>query len=342
MFVPVEAPAESLRPASSGISENDWAVLSDFWYAVARSEDVGSTPHRAKLLDVELVLFRDEADRVAISLDRCPHRHVRLSSGQVIEGQIECPFHGLRFDGAGQCRFVPALGREAKLPASYSVQTFPVQEKYGLVWTCLGDGTRNALPHLPMFDDLDPSKITYGAVNVWPIAAPRQIENFFDLAHLPFVHARTLGGDPHQAIQPGRIEQQDDGIIQHAQYVEGGPDGASRLGQYRYRVVLPFTIDFQVNYPEHPEDKLISSDIATPVSAHSCLVFQMHRVEGGRAAGQPLVDMLEIVNSEDRTVLSELTLPDMPLVMNREIHLPVDRISDAYRKRLRELGLGRS
>lgn len=342
MFVPIDAPEQSLRPDASGISPNDWSILADFWYAVARAEDIGTSPVRSKLLDVELVLFRDVDGRIAVQLDRCPHRHVRLSGGEVIDGQIECPFHGLRFDGSGQCRHVPALGREAKLPGSYRVQTFPTREKYGLVWTCLGDPARYEVPSLPRFDELDPAQITFGPIKDWLISAPRQIENFIDLAHLPFVHAKTLGGDRGMPLKPGRIEQQDDGIIQHAEYVETGHDGADRLGVYRYRVILPFTIDFQVTYPDHPGDGLVSSDIATPVSAHVSRVYQLHRVEGGRAAGQKLVDMLELVNDEDRAVLADLTLPDLPLVMNREIHLPVDKVSDAYRSRLRDLGLGRS
>jgi phenylpropionate dioxygenase-like ring-hydroxylating dioxygenase large terminal subunit len=342
MFVPLDAPAQTLRPAHSGIAPGDWSILADFWYAIARAEDIGEAPVASRLLDVELVLFREEGGTIAVTLDRCPHRHVRLSGGAVVKGQIECPFHGLRFDGTGQCRHVPALGRQTqRLPASYGVQTFPMREKYGLVWTCLGDPARHDIPSLPTFEDVDPAEITFGPISDWPVSAPRQIENFVDLAHLPFVHARTLGGDPARALKPGRIEQQDDGIIQHAEYIETGHDGADRLGVYRYRVVLPFTIDFQVTYPEHPGDRLISSDIATPVSAHVSRVFQLHRVAGGRAAGQGLVDMLEVVNGEDRAVLAQLTLPDLPLVMNREIHLPVDKVSDAYRARLRDLGLGR-
>lgn len=340
MFIPLDAPTETLRPATSAIAESDWAILADYWYALAIAEDVGDQPVKSRLLDVELLLFRGEDGGITVGLDRCPHRHVRLSGGRMVDGQIECPFHGLRFDGSGQCRHVPALGRSAKLPDSYRMTTFPMVERYGLVWTCLGDPERQDIPHLPTMSDVDPAQITYGPVKDWPMSAPRQIENFFDLAHLPFIHARTLGGDPDRALKPGRIEQTEDGIILHAEYVETGGDHGDRLGQYRYRVVLPFTIDFQVVYPDHPEERLVSSDIATPISAHVSRVFQLHRVEGGRAAGGKLVDMLEVVNDEDRAMLAELTIPDLPLTMNREIHLPVDNVANAYRTRLRELGLG--
>jgi len=195
-------------------------------------------------------------------------------------------FHGLRFDGQGQCRHVPALGRAAKLPDSYRVRTFPAVERYGLVWTCLGDPQRASIPDLPTMADVDPAELTYGPVSDWPMSAPRQIENFIDLAHLPFIHATTLGGDPARAIKPARIEHTDDAVIQYAEYVETGPDGAEKPALYRYRVVLPFMIDFQVSYPDDPAHRLISCDIATPISAHVSRVLSTSRGRGrprGRA-----------------------------------------------------------
>lgn len=341
MFIPIGAPAEPIRPATSQIAASDWDILAGFWYAVAIAEDVKDAPVKARLLDVELLLFRGHNGAIILGLDRCPHRHVRLSAGRMVNGQIECPFHGMRFGEGGRCQYVPALGRTARLPDNYRMTTFPAEERYGLVWTCLGDPHRHAIPDLPTMGDIDPAEITFGPVIDWPISAPRQIENFIDLAHLPFVHARTLGGDPDRALKPGRIEQTEDGIILHAEYLEQGADGKDKPGRYRYRVVLPFTIDFQVTYPDHPGERLVSSDIATPVSAHVSRVFQLHRVDGGRTAGRKLVEMLEVVNSEDRAMLAELTISDLPLEMNREIHLPVDNVANAYRARLRELGLGR-
>lgn len=340
MFVPIDRPAEGLRPGASQIAAGDWEVLSHFWYPLAIAAEVGAAPVKARLLDVEIVLFRDEHGAIAAMRDKCPHRYVRLSSGEVVDGRIECPFHGMRFDGTGQCRLVPALGRETRLPASYRVTAFPVRERYGLVWTCLGDPDRHALPSLPMFDDMAAQDITFGPVDDWAISAPRQIENFIDIAHLPYVHAATLGGEKLRALKPAQVEQHDDAVVLTAQYVEKGHDGGDEPAQYRYRVVLPFIVDFQVSYANHPDRRLISADIAAPISAYVSRVFQLHKVAGGPEAGKSLVAVLATVNAEDRKVLAELADPDLPLDMTREIHLPVDNVSHAYRQRLRALGLG--
>lgn len=342
MFVPLDdVPLTALRPASSLISASDWAVLADFWYPVAFVKELGEQPFKARLLDVELVLFKGAEGEIAVLQDVCPHRLVRLSGGQVVDGRIVCPFHGLRFDAAGVCRQVPALGpNDVKLPPSYRVRRFPVQIKYGLVWTCLGDPERNVVPVYPAMDAVEPERIGELPPQMWPMSAPRQIENFFDLAHLPYVHAKTLGGDPLGAIAPGRVEQRDDGVTLHARYIETRTSDRPIPCRYTYRMVLPFSIEFQVVAEDDPHHTLLSCDIASPVSAHETRVFQLlvDAQEGGPMAG--LAKALEVVNCEDMAIFRDLTRPDLPLDQHHEIHLPVDNISNAYRARLRALGLG--
>lgn len=342
MFIPLDqAPQRALRPDSSAISASDWAVLADFWFPVAFVRELGDEPFKARLLDVDLVLFRGAEGEIAVLRDVCPHRLVRLSAGRVENGRIVCPFHGLRFDATGACRQVPVLGGgDVRLPPSYRVQGFPVQIKYGLVWTCLGDATRHALPVFPAVDAVPPERVGQMVPALWPMSAARQIENFFDLAHLPYVHANTLGGDPLGVITPGRIEQREDGVTLHARYLETRTAAHPVPCRYTYRVVMPFNIEFQVEAEDDPQHTMLSCDIASPVSAHETRVFQLlvDAQEGGPLAG--LADALTVVNGEDMAIFRELTVPDLPLDQRHEIHLPVDNISNAYRARLRDLGLG--
>ncbi|MBL4812252.1 MAG: Rieske 2Fe-2S domain-containing protein, partial [Rhodobacteraceae bacterium] len=80
-----------------------------YWHAVARVGDVGfKRPYRTWFNGTPIVLFNSARGWAALA-DRCPHRHVELSKGRVINGEIECPYHGWRFDGAGQCTQVPGL-----------------------------------------------------------------------------------------------------------------------------------------------------------------------------------------------------------------------------------------
>jgi nitrite reductase/ring-hydroxylating ferredoxin subunit/uncharacterized membrane protein len=79
------------------------------WQAVGRLD--GMPDGVATRLDVEgpeLVAVRD-GDEVHVLEDRCTHRGGPLSEGEVIDGCVECPWHGSRFDLAdGRVRRGPA------------------------------------------------------------------------------------------------------------------------------------------------------------------------------------------------------------------------------------------
>jgi phenylpropionate dioxygenase-like ring-hydroxylating dioxygenase large terminal subunit len=338
MFIPRDSePCAHLRPASSAIAAGDWDILAHFWYPVAHLEEVGEAPFAARLLDVDLVLYRSEQG-ITAARDRCPHRHVRLSAGTVEGGQVICPYHALAFDGAGQCTRVPALGRDARLPASYRLETFPVEIRYGLVWTCLDPTAARLIPTLNGIPD-DGTGIVFIKTRTWPVSAARQIENFFDLGHLPIVHGRTLGGNPADRVTPGKIDHQDDAVTLTAQYVETPFGGAPRPCQYVYRVILPFAIDFTVLDDTGHEMKLF--DLVCPRSAYETRVFQfMKDTRDVDENHRALIEGLDAVNLEDMHILENLTMPDLPLDMRHEIHLQVDNIAQAYRQRLGGLGLG--
>ena len=213
-----------LRPEHSEICPSDWENLSKYWYPVARIEDVGGEPVPMALLDVQLVLFRS-GEGISVVLDRCPHRWVRLSAGTVVNGNIECAYHALQFSGSGQCVHIPGALKatgSSKVPRAYRVESFPVKEKFGLVWTCLDDTGGTDLPEFP---GLDGCKLLYNEPRDVPCSAHRQIENFFDMGHLPIVHQPSLGGDVNNPIAPGEVSSLGDGVLQMIAYYDEIPLG---------------------------------------------------------------------------------------------------------------------
>ena len=327
-----------LRPQASGISENDWGVLSRFWYPVAYEHEVEDTPVAAKLLDVDLVIFR-AGDEIGVALDRCPHRHIKLSAGTIVEDGIKCMYHGLVFNTGGQCTFVPSIDPGTKLPATWRLTSFPMQRRYGLVWTCLAQETDRDVPALLRDEDQDASRLLFVKARIWPVSAARQMENFIDLAHLPHIHSESLGGDPDNIIKPGNIEHTEDGIIQTAGYTEVPFGSTPRDVVFTYRVVLPFAIDFIVNDPTGGDQR--TCNIPSPRSADECKVFQFSiDTRDMDDARRSLLNGWDIINQEDIGVLRHLAVPDLPLDARHEIHLPADNVSHAYRQRLREFGLG--
>ena len=80
--------------------------FANVWTIVGLADDViAGKPLAMKVAGERVVFFRDANGKAAALIDRCPHRGVALSLGRVDRGEIECPFHGWRFDGAGRnCR----------------------------------------------------------------------------------------------------------------------------------------------------------------------------------------------------------------------------------------------
>lgn len=81
----------------------------------------------------DLVLWRAASGHLACWPDRCPHRGMRLSHGFVRGELLSCIYHGWRFDGAGQCRKIPAHP-DLEPPAAIRVTDYPCAERDGLVW----------------------------------------------------------------------------------------------------------------------------------------------------------------------------------------------------------------
>ena len=104
-------------------------INQNHWYAVARSIELKSQPLSITLWHQPIVLYRGCSGKIYALEDICPHRFIKLSSGRVIADELECAYHGWRFESSGKCSHVPYLGNDQKLP-SCQVQTFPVQERH--------------------------------------------------------------------------------------------------------------------------------------------------------------------------------------------------------------------
>jgi len=340
MFIPLDEAPWNLRPPTSQISPNDWAVLARYWYPVAVDGDVKQAPVKGKLLDVDIVIYRVE-DQVAVALDVCPHRHIRLSAGRIVDDRLVCPFHGLAFNAAGMCTNVPALGRQVKLPATYHLYKVRSAARYGLIWACLDEDSGEQIPDFPAGDEAGLDRLAFGIVRDWPISAARQVEGFTDIAHLPFIHPSAIGGDPNAILAPALVEATKVGFVMRAQYLET-PEGLEpMLKKMTYRITMPFMIDFETQTVDEPTPDIRMINFPAPITAHECRVFSVFVLDGPSPSRESQPGPGDLVNSEDIELVKHLARPDLPLNQKWEIHIPLDNNSVEYRKRLRELGLGR-
>jgi ferredoxin-NADP reductase/nitrite reductase/ring-hydroxylating ferredoxin subunit len=108
------------------------------WYPIAAAHDL---PFRhvfhGQLLGREFAVWRADDGYVNIWENRCLHRGVRLSIGINDGRELKCQYHGWRYaNRTAGCTYIPAHPADA--PArTITVRTFPVIEKYGLIWSRL-------------------------------------------------------------------------------------------------------------------------------------------------------------------------------------------------------------
>jgi phenylpropionate dioxygenase-like ring-hydroxylating dioxygenase large terminal subunit len=112
----------------------------EYWYPGIAARRVRGRPVRLTILGEELVLFRDEAGRVAALSDWCPHRGARLSLGLCeFKGTVTCPYHGYVFDGSGQCVAGLIERPDSPFVPKLRARVYPTEERMGIVFVWMGE-----------------------------------------------------------------------------------------------------------------------------------------------------------------------------------------------------------
>jgi len=120
------------------------------WFPVARSAEVGTTPLTVGAGGQAYVVLRlrPGAEVTALSA-RCPHRLVPLAAATVVDGRVQCPYHGWQFNAEGRCVDIPSLGPAGTPPPRADLSTpWAVEERDGWVWLA-PDPTPTARPPRP-------------------------------------------------------------------------------------------------------------------------------------------------------------------------------------------------
>ena len=212
------------------------AYLMNAWYAAAFDSEVTRTPLGRTLLDLPVVLYRTEAGTAVALHNRCSHRFVPLSAGRLVGDAIECGYHGLRFDRAGECVFNP---HASAVPKAARIRSFPVLERHGVVWFWPGEPKRADPALIPAeFDFL--SSPDYVAVRGYlPVKANYILvsDNLLDLSHVAYLHPQfsVAGMKPEDRIRSTeyKFEQDGDKVITRRSRIGVPPNDRSRA---RYNI----------------------------------------------------------------------------------------------------------
>lgn len=169
------------------------------WHPVMYAHELGEKPSGTQLLGEHLVIWRDGAGKPHAMRDLCIHRGTALSLGWVKDDCIVCPYHGWRYNAAGNCTLIPQMSNP-NIPTKARVDAYACVQRYGLIWVCLHDTPTYPLPELPELENGSYKIVNTGPFQ-WNADASRQIENFTDFGHFPWVHPGLLG-DVNRPLVP--------------------------------------------------------------------------------------------------------------------------------------------
>jgi phenylpropionate dioxygenase-like ring-hydroxylating dioxygenase large terminal subunit len=320
------------------------------WYVAGIAADLGDDPLRIKILAHNFVLFRNDTGIHCLS-DLCCHRGASLSVGVCKDNQIQCPQHGWLFNGEGKCTFLPAgIKTPTEPPKKARVPSYPVEEKYGLIFVFLGELGEDERPAVP---DIMPEWES----GEWhkdvitrdkDINYMRMAENYNDPCHVHYIHefAKWL---------PKGVTIVDEELTDH--YVKAWHAAWDAEGKHSHSSGLMMEYDViscvsrNTNYqPDYPPQ--IVTAYVTPVDDHNTRIHmvilmpkdEMTMLDGSKARGatadehKDLIKMTrDVVMDEDYVVL-RTTRPVKPAAPSEELLVETDRTIAQVRKLTKDYG----
>jgi phenylpropionate dioxygenase-like ring-hydroxylating dioxygenase large terminal subunit len=324
----------------------------NFWYPVATSEELtDEQPRRVQILGLKFVAFRDTEGQAHVLSDTCVHRGASLGKGRLKDGCVECPYHGWRYGGDGRCVAIPSLAGGEKPPARAKVDSYPIQEKYGIVFAFLGDLPEDERPPIWDVTEFDQPDWRANRLVVFEVDYyyERSVENGLDPAHNEFVHPNQgapqvqhdfrkhpieieehpWGGQfkvafDHPDEEMGLLASKD---IGHTK-TDGVVAGSGHLGPNTLVTTIQFneTNIFRQYFFEAPID-----------NSHTRIFFlNMRHFMMEPEKDEMIIKINMQIAKEDIDVMAEVDPIRTPPTNSKEILLPTDLPIVRYREWLRE------
>ncbi|MGK0187633.1 MAG: phenylpropionate dioxygenase-like ring-hydroxylating dioxygenase large terminal subunit [Verrucomicrobiales bacterium] len=251
-------------------------MLKDCWYIACQSKQLKRRPLARTIADEPVVLFRDTAGVAGCLRDRCLHRNMALSRGEVTEMGLRCSYHGWAWGRDGVCTDIPASCHDCSAYRGLKVRAYTTVEKQGFIWIWVGEGQAAGQP-------LDFPKFSENAWHHWvmkrvfPGNAFHCVENFLDVPHTAHVHRGWFRGTESKEVE---IE-----ITSGRDWIQADFLNEERMESVIGRLLVPkgeeikHTDRFQLPYVTRVDYRMIESrqyivmSQCTPVSDSETRVF---------------------------------------------------------------------
>ena len=318
-------------------------VLRRYWHPVARADEIHTDPVAVELLRERLVVWRDGDGALGAAYDRCPHRESPLSLGRVVDGCLQCPYHGWSFAVTGACVHVPSSPPDVPAPPKARLTTVHLADRYGLVWVCLDEPVA-PIPSIAEEDDPTFRRIN-NPVERWHTSATRMTDNFMDISHFPWVHTGTFGRAQNTLVPKIELQPLDDAFFGYRYHVEVNNPDAARVtsGQSVDTLTrtmttgfnLPFLSRSTIRYETGLEHILLLC--TTPIDdVTSYFTFVVWRNDDFSVPAEEVVAFDRAIGAEDKVMLERVP-GVLPLDLTATVSVQADKPSVEWRRRLIEL-----
>jgi phthalate 4,5-dioxygenase len=180
---------ELLTRTGSGTAMGEY--FRRFWLPVALSRELpepDGPPIRVKVMDEELVAFRDTGGRVGLIEPHCAHRGANLFFGRNEESGIRCIYHGWKYDVDGRCVDMPNVPAGSGYHGEIAIKAYPTREFGDMVWAYLGPRER-APEDVPQLEcGVVPAAHRYVTKRLMECNWAHAMEGALDTAHFSFLH----------------------------------------------------------------------------------------------------------------------------------------------------------
>jgi phenylpropionate dioxygenase-like ring-hydroxylating dioxygenase large terminal subunit len=335
-------------------------ALRNAWYIAAWPEELGGDTLLGRtILGEQVLMFRD-ADGVAHAIgDRCPHRFAPLHLGRHVGNAVQCGYHGLEFSPDGRCSRNPH--GNGTLPQEASVPTYPLVERYGMVWIWMGSGAADdsSIPSDFAFAGDGKRAHIKGYLHV-KANYLLLVDNLMDLSHGLYLHAGVLATEEMredfapQARLEGDVvacEREQPNIKPPAIWVPSLPAGTGRVDYFSNVYWYPpafviHPVGCRMAGKAEGVDGGVSSRSAhmfTPETESTSHYFydnsRDYLVDSAETDARIRGLLSTVFGEQDRPMIEaqQRTIGDVDLMSLRPTVLPTDKATVLMRRRLTQL-----
>jgi phthalate 4,5-dioxygenase len=252
-------------------------LMRRYWIPILHADELPENdcpPVRVKLLCERLLAWRDTSGRYALTDEFCAHRGVSLWFGRNEDNGLRCPYHGWKYDHAGQCVEVPSEPEASGFCRRIRLQSYPLLERGGILWAYMGPADFRPPP--PAFEWAQvPAGHRYHSKRWQECNYLQAMEGAIDSSHVSFLHSGDLHRDPlHRNTQGARYQQDRRPQFEVVESTGGLYIGARRnaeAGRYYWRITQWIMPWFTMVPPYG--DNALNAHAFVPIDDENCFVW---------------------------------------------------------------------